>query len=128
MEITPSQLVFTNYSIPVDILVMKKNSMNNRFYPWPQIKYSCIINMVSCIALSLILVLHQELSTDDLLCLPSFCVYFGVGCEQDDGESPYFYPTNLKLTFFYFRLGHAILPNGLRYKNLAWSLLQPSRR
>lgn len=46
IDVIPPQLVYTNYSIPVEILRMKKNSLNNRFFPWPQIKYSCIMNMV----------------------------------------------------------------------------------
>lgn len=43
----PPQLLYTNYSIPVEVLKMDRNSLNNRFYPWPQIQYSCIVNMVS---------------------------------------------------------------------------------
>jgi hypothetical protein len=46
LEKDPEQSVYSNLSIPVEVLPMRKNSMNNRFYPWPQIRYSCIVNMV----------------------------------------------------------------------------------
>jgi len=46
-DFPPPQLLYTNYSIPVEVLKMDRNSLNNRFYPWPKIMYSCIVNMVS---------------------------------------------------------------------------------
>ncbi|KAI8911577.1 exostosin [Gorgonomyces haynaldii] len=39
------QTILTNYSVPVHILPQEVNSLNNRFYPWPEIETRCIINM-----------------------------------------------------------------------------------
>jgi hypothetical protein len=33
------------YKVPVHVLTMPVNSMNNRFHPWPEINTSCVINM-----------------------------------------------------------------------------------
>lgn len=46
LDLVPPQLTYDNYSIPVEVVKMKRDSLNNRFYPWPQIKYDCIVNMV----------------------------------------------------------------------------------
>ncbi|GAA6019196.1 hypothetical protein JCM8202_000930 [Rhodotorula sphaerocarpa] len=45
LDLVPPQLTYDNYSIPVEVVKMKRDSLNNRFYPWPQIKYDCIVNM-----------------------------------------------------------------------------------
>lgn len=47
LEVKPPLRAYTNYSVPVEVLRMERDSLNNRFYPWPQIQYDCVINMVS---------------------------------------------------------------------------------
>lgn len=46
VDYPPPAISSDDYNIPVEILKMERNSLNNRFHPWPQIKYSCVINMV----------------------------------------------------------------------------------
>lgn len=46
LDVDPPLRHYTNYSIPVEVIKMERDSLNNRFYPWPQIQYDCIINMV----------------------------------------------------------------------------------
>lgn len=67
----PPAIPTDDYHIPVEILEMDRNSLNNRFYPWPQIKYSCIISMVR----SLFFLRVATCLTDSGLAL------------QDDGET-----------------------------------------
>jgi hypothetical protein len=50
---TSPPAVPANLPIPVQILQMRKNSLNNRFYPWPEVAYSCIINMVRSMRLQI---------------------------------------------------------------------------
>ncbi|GAA6057697.1 hypothetical protein NBRC10513_003040 [Rhodotorula toruloides] len=45
VDYPPPAILPDDYAIPVEILEMDRNSLNNRFFPWPQIKYSCVINM-----------------------------------------------------------------------------------
>lgn len=71
--VTPPEMSFDKYSIPVQVLKMDRNSLNNRFYPWPQIMYSCIVNMVSRAAVST----SAMGGADSILSSPAV---------QDDGE------------------------------------------
>ncbi|KAL7342863.1 glycosyl transferase family 64 domain-containing protein [Rhodotorula toruloides] len=41
VDYPPPAISSDDYNIPVEILKMERNSLNNRFHPWPQIKYSC---------------------------------------------------------------------------------------
>ncbi|GAA5985543.1 hypothetical protein JCM10908_007019 [Rhodotorula pacifica] len=45
LDLDPPLRSYDNYSIPVELLKMERDSLNNRFVPWPQIKFDCIINM-----------------------------------------------------------------------------------
>ena len=46
LDVEPPLRSYDNYSIPVEVLKMGRDSLNNRFVPWPQIRYDCVINMV----------------------------------------------------------------------------------
>ncbi|KAK4049319.1 hypothetical protein OIV83_004256 [Microbotryomycetes sp. JL201] len=44
-EPLPTQTNFQNLAVPVEIVKMTKDSLNNRFFPWPAIKYDCVVQM-----------------------------------------------------------------------------------
>ncbi|KAM0790421.1 hypothetical protein ACM66B_003302 [Microbotryomycetes sp. NB124-2] len=41
----PAQTKIDDLPVPLEIVKMDKDSLNNRFFPWPQIKYDCVVQM-----------------------------------------------------------------------------------
>lgn len=44
-SLEPPHLTYSGYKVPVKVIRTNVNSLNSRFYPWPEIQTSCVIQM-----------------------------------------------------------------------------------